>query len=153
MDRVICEVAGNGGQIQLTATSIRIRRKGLAALFAHGLKGDKEILIRDLSAIQFRDANLLTSGYIQFAFRGGSEAHGGILQATSDENTVMFSRSKQRDFEQFRDAVRRKMTPPAVSNSPKRSSLDELEQLAALLKQGVVTAQEFEAKKKQLLAL
>ena len=36
-----------------------------------GFKGDKEILISQISSVQYKPAGNFTRGYIQFAFIGG----------------------------------------------------------------------------------
>lgn len=154
MSDVIMEAEGHNGQLELTSSVVRIKRKGVLAFLTQGLKGDKEILISQISSIQFRKANPFVNGYIQFAFVGGQEAKGGIFQGTQDENTVIFRVRQQPAFEAFRDALQERI---AVSQSgPKQSSasgLDELEKLASLRAKGIVSEEEFQRKKKQILGL
>ena len=57
------------------------------SLLTQGLKGDKEILISQISSIQFKKPGT-TNGYIQFAFLGGLEAKRGVFQASGDENSI-----------------------------------------------------------------
>ncbi|XKK19676.1 hypothetical protein HFP67_29205 [Bacillus sp. CB102A.1] len=40
----------------------------MLAKMSQGLKGDKEILIKHLSSIQFKPAGTFTNGYIQLLF-------------------------------------------------------------------------------------
>ena len=47
------EVTGVNGQLQIDGNKIVIKRKGILAKMSQGLKGDKEILIKHLSSIQF----------------------------------------------------------------------------------------------------
>ena len=96
---------GIGGEIEAYHNKIILRPKGLLGVVAKGLKGDKTIFIKDISSIQFKNAGSLTNGYIQFAFHGGKEAKGGLFQATQDENTIMFKKSQQEDFEKVRDFI------------------------------------------------
>ena len=68
----------------------------------------------------------------------------------------MFKNGKQqRSFEelkrQIETAQRQLSAPTAVA--PAASSMDELEKLAGLKDRGIVTEQEFEQKKRQLLGL
>ena len=151
MGTVVMEAKGLNGQLELTDSVVRIRRKGVMALMLMGLKGDKEIMLRQISSIQFKKAGL-TNGYIQFAFQGGQEAKGGVWQATSDENTVMFTAGQQSAFERIKAAIEQRLAA-ANGNGSSVSSLDELERLAALRDKRIITEQEFEAKKKQLLGL
>ncbi len=151
MAKVLGEFRGTSGQIVLTESTITIKRKGLNALLYHGLKGDKEILIRDLSAVQFKKAGW-TAGYIQFVFRGGKEGKGGLLEATQDENTVCFDSHGNAEFERLREWLQKKMTSVDSVPAVRPSAMDELAKLAELRKQGVVTEEEFQAHKARLLS-
>lgn len=148
------EVTGHNGQLELTDTVLRIKRKGAFAFLTQGLKGDKEIKLSQLSSVQFRKTTLFTNGYIQFSFVGGQEAKGGVLEAGQDENTVLFRPNQQTDFEAFRDEVQRRMALPAQGAVVKpTSSFDEIEKLGLLRDKGLVTEEEFQQKKRQLLGM
>lgn len=69
------------------------------------MKGNKEIRIGNISAIQFKEATRMTRGYLQISMSGGSEDKGGLFDAASDENTVLFKRKQQEDFEKARDLI------------------------------------------------
>ena len=152
MTGTIIEAIGHNGQLELTDSVVRIKRKGALAFLTQGLKGDKEILISQVSSIQFKKANAFFNGYMQLAFVGGQEAKGGILQGAQDENTVMFRVSQQEAFERLRDELQKRIATSkgAVSQT---SSLDELDKLASLRDRGILTEDEFQQKKKQILGL
>ena len=152
MSVTIMEAQGHNGQLELTDSILRIKRKEVLAFMTQGLKGDKEILISQISSIQFKKANAFTNGYIQFAFVGGQEAKRGLFQGTQDENTVMFRASQQAAFERLRDELQRRIAA-AASRPTQSSSLDGLEKLASLRDRGVVSEEEFQQKKKQILGL
>lgn len=152
MSTTIVEAQGHNGQLELTDTVLRIKRKGILAFMTQSLKGDKEILISQISSIQFKKANAFTNGYIQFAFLGGREAKGGLLQGTQDENTVLFRVSQQGAVEALRDELQRRISA-ATSKPSQSSSLDDLEKLATLRDKGIVSEEEFQQKKKKLLGL
>ena len=154
MDDVIRSAKGVNGQLELLDGRIRIVRKGVLSFLTQGLKGDKEIAISSITSIQWRKAGLLTNGYIQFGFFGGSEAKRGIFQATEDENSIMFNQGRQAEFEAIRNELQRVINarPSAGATSP-TSAADEIKKLADLREQGILSSDEFEAKKKQLLGL
>ena len=143
---------GHNGQLELTENAVIIRRKGVLAFMTQGLKGEKSIKLSEISSVQFRKAGPFVNGYIQFAYRGGMDAKGGVMEATKDENTVMFRSSQNAAFENFRAEVERRMTV-GVQTRQAHSSLDDLERLASLRDKGVITEDEFQAKKKQILGL
>lgn len=100
-------INGVGGQLTLTPKRVIIKRQGMLAKAGHGYKGDKEIPMKNITAIQFKPSGSLTNGYIQFSILGGNEAKGGVFDATSDENTVMFKKSQEaafREVKRFIDA-------------------------------------------------
>lgn len=109
-DNNTLRAAGIGGQMELTLTTLRILRSGVMAFMGHGFKGEKEILISSISSVQYRAPSFFANGYLQIAFHGGAEAKGGIFQAASDENTVLFSRGQQPEFDKLRDALRMRMS-------------------------------------------
>lgn len=96
---------GVNGQIELSYSKIDITRKGLKAFATHGFDGTKTIFLRKLTALQFKEAGKMTNGYIQFIFSGSTEDKGGIWSATKDENTVMFNKEQQPEFEKLRDHI------------------------------------------------
>lgn len=155
MDQVVMEAKGVNGQLELLENKIRIRRKGLMALATQGIKGDKEIFIKQITSVQIKNASALINGFIQFVFVGGQEAKGGLLEAGKDENTVTFSKKQQPEFEAIKSAIEERLV--ALDQAPvatqASTSLDELKKLADLKSEGIITQEEFDAKKKQLLGV
>lgn len=148
---------GVNGQLAVYPDRVILARKGLNAFMSQGLgRGDKEISLRALSAVQWRNAGLATLGYIQFTFMGASDLRGGILAAQQDENSVTFNRKQQREFEQARaliDQQRAALSAPQAAPAQPVSAADELAKWAALRDSGAITAADYEAKKRQLLGL
>jgi len=139
MDEIIMEAKGLNGQIAVLSDKIRIKRKGVLSFLTQGLKGEKGILISQISSIQFRQAGLVANGYIQFAFVGGQEAKGGLFEATQDENSVMFNYWQKEAFNSLRAAIEQRMAAINVSGKASMgSSLDELEKLATLRDKGII---------------
>jgi len=156
MEKIIKEAKGVNGQLELLENKIRIKRKGFRALATQGLRGDKEIFIKQISSIQFKKAGALTNGFIQFSFLGGSEHKGSFLSLSQgivrDENTILFTKKQQKNFEEIKEAIETKMSETDSKKEPV-SNLNDLEKLAELKEKGVITEEEFLAKKKQILGL
>jgi hypothetical protein len=102
-----------------------------------------------------KKATTLGNGYIRFALLGKDETPG--VDPTRDENTVMFRGARQVEFDKMKIAIETKMatsrmtvTRPSLSAV---SYIEELEQLAALRNKGVITEEEFAAKKRQILGI
>ncbi|MEH1865109.1 MAG: hypothetical protein V7K69_08870 [Nostoc sp.] len=96
------KIQGSNGEIRLTHNRIIISRKILTALITQSLNSDKEIPIRRITAIQFKPADPLNKGYLQFCIEGSIELIGGVLASVIDENTVIFSWAEQPEFEEMK---------------------------------------------------
>ena len=105
MAKKLIEAKGINGLLILGKGYIEIIRKGFMSFMTQGLKGNKKIAIKQISAVQFKPVGTFTNGYIQFSFIGGKEAKGGLFQGTMDENTVMFKKTQQEDFEKIKAEV------------------------------------------------
>ncbi len=105
MNKLILSARGWGGQVDVYEKKIVITRKWFMWFMQHGLKWEKSISLKSITAVQFKSANMLTNGYIQFSLMWWGEAKGGLFQATKDENTVMFNLNQQEVFEEIRDAI------------------------------------------------
>lgn len=113
---------GANGSLVVHRDRIRITRHGARALIGQGFgAGEKEISIEHITAVQWRAAGRLTIGFIGFSFMGGTEARGGIADATRDENAVTFSGHDQPAFERAKtliDARRRVPPQTAMASRP-----------------------------------
>lgn len=134
---------------------IRISRKGLFNLALQGLKGEKSIPIRNITAIQLKKPGV-TTGYIQFSQHGMMESKGGVTDAVTDENTILFSSKKDyaqaQELKAYIERVQAKQNQ-SPSVEVKSSDADELLKFKQLLDAGAINEDEYEAKKKQILGL
>ncbi len=150
---LVLDVKGHNGQLEVHDDRIVIKREGMLALFTQGFKGRKEIPFAQITAIQFKKVGMIFSGYIQFSIMGGVESRGGVMDATKDENTIMFTKAQEPEFEKAKKLIEDEMYKSKSSQTHKVSELDELEKLADLKKKGIITEKEFQAKKKKILDL
>ena len=90
--------------IKVTDDSISIIRKGFINLVNQGIKGEKTIPFKNISAVQLKKPGM-SNGYIQFTLLGGNESRGGILAATKDENTVMFTKKYWNEMENLKRQI------------------------------------------------
>lgn len=144
---------GSNGTLVLTETGVTIKRNG-GWLSSHGA-GEKNIPYKSITAVQFKKVGL-TVGFIQLTIKGGVEAKGGAFGAVSDENTVTFgAKEKTQDFESAKSIIEQRIIEAnsARPESNNTNDLDQLEKLASLKDKGIVSEEEFQAKKKQILGL
>jgi hypothetical protein len=141
---------GVGGQVSFDGDTVRIERKGVMGR----LSGAEPVLLhlREIAAVQTKKASALINGFIKFIPVGTSpvpasgEAPRG---ATPDQNSIMFYKKDQAAFEQLRDTVVEALAHLADAEEPDIPT--QIAQLAALRDQGVLTEEEFNAKKAELL--
>lgn len=146
---------GVNGQLSAYEDRIIITRKGALSKMTQGFfKGDKTIYINQITSIQVKKGGIITNGYIQFSIGGGIESPKGIMDATKDENTIMYNYKQNNLVDEIKEfieaAVKRQRYPSTAIQST--STADELLKLKSLLDEGVLTQKEFEEQKKKLLS-
>jgi hypothetical protein len=88
------------------------------------------------------------NGSIRFSFAGGKPPSGDLRDLTTDENALLFTRQQQPAVEAIKAEIERRLGQTRGGGG---SVADELEKLASLRDRGVLTEQEFQARKRQLL--
>lgn len=102
-------VKGVNGTVTFDGHWVSIARSGVTAKATVG-GGTKQIAVKSISAVQLKPAGM-TRGYIQFTVPGGQERRskgsvgGGATAAAKDENSVLFSRKQQAEFEALQRSV------------------------------------------------
>lgn len=133
---------------------VSIQQKGLLNAMAVGITGTKQLPFASMTAVQFKPAGML-SGYIQFSVLGGNEAKGGVFQAAGDENTIMFTKKEQDEANRLKELVEGKIREAQMSKSSPmqnvKSPAEQILEFKKLLDMGVITQEEFDLKKAQLL--
>ncbi|MFC9539230.1 DUF4429 domain-containing protein [Lysinibacillus sp. NPDC056959] len=134
--------------------NVKIKPKGFSNFINKGgSKGEKSIPIKSITAIQFKEPGL-TTGYIQFAYSGSSETKGGTMAAVKDENSITFIKKELKQAREMVDLIELKRhanSSPAQTSA--LSASDEIIKMKELLDAGILTQEEFDTKKKQLLGI
>ena len=151
-------VKGVNGQLEVYEDKVIISRKGLLGFATQGLAGDKTIPMSAIQSVQFKEGGMLANGFIQFAVMGGRERQGGLLAATQDENTVMLRMGEQSEKgKQIKEYIEGRILelskPQATTIVQQTSAADEIVKYKGLLDAGIISQEEYDAKKKQLLGL
>jgi len=146
------EYKGYNGNLILTDTGVIIKR-GIKGFLLGGmmLRGDKTIPYSSIVAVQLKKAGM-AAGYIQLTLAGGSEAKSGLFQSTMDENSINFYPLGKNNemFTEAKELIEQKIHQ-VKSGYSAMSSADELEKFAKLRDKGIISEEEFQAKKKKLL--
>lgn len=136
-------------------SSITITRKGILNTLNHGLKGEKTIPFKNITAIQLKEPGF-TNGYLQFSVLGGNESKGGINAAVSDENTIMFIKKDLEIIKKLKRFIEKRQEEIAndsvtINNNQPLSQAEQIKEFKELLDLGIITRDEFEKKKVQIL--
>lgn len=122
-----------------------------------GNSGAKKVDIENIVSIQHREPMGISAGFIQFAFAGSIEYRGGITNAVNDENSILYDTPRTEDarkivmyLEKRKKELKKPVTAAPITQT---SSADELKKYKELLDTGVISQEEFDLKKKELLKL
>ena len=153
MSQVI-EAKGTNGRLEFDGHSVTIFREGLASLTL--AKDGKSTPVASISAVQWKPAGPIMNGFIQFTIAGGIEVRSGAgrqtYDAVRDENSVVFTRKQMPAFEIMCGRVRHAIDSLRAPVTLVQSVGDELTKLADLLRQGLITEEEFAQQKARLFS-
>ena len=116
--------------------------------------GDKKFYYSDLTSVQFRDPGMITDGYMEFEYPGSRS--GNSSGAYSSENAIAFTKKdldKMKEIYNYVDGKIREYKNKGNGTVQQLSSADELKKFKELLDAGIITQDEFDAKKKELLGI
>lgn len=144
-----------GGYVEFDGQFVTVGHGGASRFLAGN--GIKRIHFSQISAVQIKPAGRLVNGFIQFAVSGSPElrtrAGRQTYDAGRDENSVVFTRQRQGEFEALARAIEQaKAAMHAPAPQFQQSGVaDQLTALWQLVLQGAMTPAEFEAQKAHLL--
>jgi hypothetical protein len=138
-----------GSSVTFDGQWVTISRAGAQRL-THG-RGDKRLHVSQISAVHLKPAGALTNGFIQFTISGGADRQAAkgrrTVQAAQDENSVIFTRKQQSDFDRLRqaveDAIAAVHAPQAAPSAPASAS-SEIQRLWELHQQGALTRAQYD---------
>jgi hypothetical protein len=126
-----------GKTVSVSGDSIKFEKKGFLSA-----KREKTLPIRNVMSVEVKKPGAIASGFLQFSIAGGKARDssftltGGAFDAAKDENSIVFTGG-----DKYETALKIK------------AYVEECRKLKALMDEGIITAEAFEKKKKQLLGL
>jgi hypothetical protein len=154
----VLSAKGQGGQLSFDGSFVTIGRKGFLGRTGQG-KGEKRIPIASINAVRWKPAGAVMNGYIALTLAGAIEQRSGFghqtASASKDENSVVFTKQQQPEFERLRDeietAIASHYTPGPTAAVAGEDPVAQLAQLAALHDAGSLTDEEFAQMKARLV--
>ncbi len=134
---------GVNGNLEVYSDRVEMRISG--GFFG----GDKTetIFIKDMTSVEVKEANIVSSGYIQFSAPGTNESNNKITLGGWSPAAMSEKAKEVKSFilQQMQILKSESATPATISTS------DELLKLSQLKDSGVLTDDEFQLAKKKLL--
>jgi hypothetical protein len=128
------EAIGANGRISVEGSNVIISRKGTGFItrINQGLQGDKVIPLHQITAVQMKEPGF-ARGYLRLSMNGRDPV-GGLFEAVTDENAVLFEKKHLAAFKEIRDLIQTKMG--THQTAPGLSAADEIEKLGRLCEAG-----------------
>lgn len=131
-------------------------KKNLTTLFITNkfFAGEKKFYFSDLTSVQYRAPGTITDGYLEFEYPGSRS--GNSSGAYSSENSISFAKrdaAKMEEIYHYIDQKIHELKRPQAAAAAAPSPAEELKKFKKLLDMGVISQEEFDSKKKQLLGL
>ena len=156
MSELKYEMKGDNGQLEVYDDKIIIKRKGVMAFFGYGLAGDKTIPMSAIQSVELKEGSSLVNGSITFGVLGSKKQSGALFDVW-DENSIIIERKHNDMAREIKRYVESKIVeysePEPAATAPSISAADEIKKFKELLDAGIITQEEFDTKKRQLLGL
>jgi Domain of unknown function (DUF4429) len=164
----IDRVDGTNGSLVVHEDRVVITRKTIMGFIAQGFTGDRTIPFSNISSIEFRKPSLLANGYIQLIVSGTlpvlakTSIFGTSQESLKDPNTIVlraFNSNVPVKAEAIYQLILNKIDEFAkieggrsvVTNDTKLSVADEIRKFKKLQEEGIISQEDFDIKKQQLL--
>lgn len=155
------ELKCTNGILKVYEDKVVISRKTAMGFISQGLKGDKVFFYSNLSSVEYKKPSMLANGYIKFITVGTKETKQNIgflgsttREALRDENTLIlraFNKEVPNQSEEIYQYILSKMKESKKIESSSLSNAEEIMKFKQLLDNGIITQEEFEKKKQELL--
>jgi hypothetical protein len=149
---ILCGLQGK--TMSVSGDVIRIEKKGMLSA-----KREKTFPMRNISSVEIKEPGSVLSGYIQLSIAGGAARNssltltGGTFDAAGDENSVVFGGKDNYQIAlkikaHIEEQTKHASNPPPVI---KESIPDLIKKLSELKDSGILSDEEFQQKKRELL--
>lgn len=149
----IKELKGTNGILHLYEDRIVISRKTFGGFAAFGIIGDKTIFYNSIQGIE------LSGGMLRIIPKGCDVTsyktmnYSDIRKAQKDNNVILLSPTKIKIAEKICEIINKKVNETYFNNQNmiEKNSANEIREFKKLLDDGIITQEEFDKKKRELL--
>jgi hypothetical protein len=144
------EAKGRNGSIVLFDDRLLISRAGVPLLARMAAHGDKTIPLSSITSLLLKKSGFI-NGYLHFQIMGGGSNLEGIIDVAAHENTVIFNAKEEPAFVALKEEVEQRIFAKKTEKI-NSSVADQIREFARLRDDGIITENEFQDKKRQLLS-
>ncbi|MBQ3052554.1 MAG: SHOCT domain-containing protein [Clostridia bacterium] len=152
--QVLLTLEAYNGTVYVYEDRVVIRRKGVFSLAAGK---ENSMPFSTITGVKFMEGNAITKGHIKFLIKGIADTKAISFGSVSDSDryAVLFGKKLNTEALTIKNFVEEKLDKNENSTNifNPLSSADELKKYKELLDTGVITQEEFDATKKQLLGI
>lgn len=149
MAKLITKLKGTNGIIYLYEDKITISRKTFGGFAAFGMIGDKTFFYNAIQGIEYN------GGFLRIIPKGmdyKSYRIGETMRAQKDDNVIMLTPLKTKQAKEICEIINKKVNEiGGCVNISNIGMANEIREYKKLLDDGIITEEEFEKKKQELL--
>jgi hypothetical protein len=152
MDGDTVELPSSDRPFKTTGQTVWIDGDALVVKYSalyYGFLGQKRIPLENIKTVSWRDPGSLVAGFLEISVLGEAPPNPFASANVRHQNRFMFNRADIQLWRTLKSHLEQRASP---SRAPEVSSTaDEIRKLAELLKEGLLTRDEYEAQKGKLL--
>ncbi|QTH21722.1 SHOCT domain-containing protein [Rhizorhabdus wittichii] len=118
----------------------------------YGFLGTKRVPAANITALNWREPGDWLAGFLEISILGEQPPSPMASPNVQNQNRLKYERADQPKFVALKEWIEARMAKPQGGQPAASSIADELGKLAALLRDGVITQDEFDQQKAKLLA-
>jgi hypothetical protein len=146
---IIDDEMGNNRYVAITKDSVYFVSIGIQAGTFFGKKV-KSFPIHQITSVDI--SKKVLASYMELTGAGfGGSSYTGAGYTAQNENLVFFPNAKMERFQEIAKKIRDIITKTSNNNSFQTNESNELEKFYELMKKGIITEEEFQKKKKQII--
>lgn len=156
MEPIFQVKSGEGLLLSVYDDFIIIEPIGFLGFTRHGVSGKLTIPYKNITSIQFQPNTFLHEGFIEFYCLGHNTLNqgGDVNDGAYNDTRFYFQKKELNTMLKVNEFIQDKINnKPAVKKESNGGNIQQLRELKALLDDGIITQEEFNKKKKQILGL
>ena len=120
------------------------------AVWAYGFLGEKRVPVQNIKAVSWKEPGSMIAGFLEISILGEAPPSQFANANVQRQNRLQYEKKDVDKWRALKGWIEAKIAAPTEVR-PAASVADELGKMAALLEKGLITREEFDAQKTELL--